>query len=103
MESNDVKPSRHRWPAKRVPLLLCLLLSLTACKSAPRKSAPQIIQEPLPASLTANTDAPAAPSPMTYGSLAPWADQLLDALDTCNADKAAIRELELRRIARGIK
>ncbi|HGM7056449.1 TPA: hypothetical protein ACKQDY_004738 [Serratia marcescens] len=40
---------------------------------------------------------------MTYGSLAPWADQLLDALDTCNADKAAIRELEQRRIARGIK
>ncbi|WP_431026563.1 Rz1-like lysis system protein LysC [Serratia marcescens] len=61
------------------------------------------MQEPLPASLTANTDAPAAPSPMTYGSLAPWADQLLDALDSCNADKAAIRELELRRIARGIK
>jgi hypothetical protein len=82
---------------------LCLLLSLTACKSAPPKSAPQIIQEPLPASRTANTDAPAAPSPMTYGSLAPWSDALLDALDSCNADKAAIRELELRRIARGIK
>ncbi|MDF8320713.1 hypothetical protein P5G89_02060 [Serratia nevei] len=46
---------------------------------------------------------PAAPSPMTYGSLAPWADRLLDALDTCNADKAALRELELRRIARGMK
>ncbi|WP_458796684.1 Rz1-like lysis system protein LysC [Serratia quinivorans] len=82
---------------------MCLLLSLTACKSAPQKFAPQIIQEPLPASRTANTDAPAVPSPMTYGSLAPWSDALLDALDSCNADKAAIRELELRRIARGIK
>ncbi|MFV9298467.1 hypothetical protein ABQ430_24820 [Citrobacter amalonaticus] len=40
---------------------------------------------------------------MTYGSLAPWSDALLDALDSCNADKAGIRELELRRIARGIK
>ncbi|WP_419246811.1 peptidase [Serratia sp. NFX21] len=82
---------------------MCLLLSLAACKSAPPKSAPQIIQEPLPASRTANTDVPATPSPMTYGSLAPWSDALLDALDSCNADKAAIRELELRRIARGIK
>ncbi|WP_037432288.1 Rz1-like lysis system protein LysC [Serratia plymuthica] len=84
-------------------MLLCLLLSLTACKNAPPKSAPQIIQEPLPASLTAGTDVPATPEPMTYGSLAPWSDALLDALDTCNADKAAIRELEQRRIARGIK
>ncbi|HIE4388740.1 TPA: Rz1-like lysis system protein LysC [Serratia liquefaciens] len=61
------------------------------------------MQEPLPASLTAITDVPVAPSPMTYGSLAPWSDALLDALDSCNADKSAIHELELRRIARGIK
>ncbi|UJD79823.1 peptidase [Serratia rubidaea] len=64
---------------------------------------PQIIHEPLPASRTASTDTPATPVPMTYGSLAPWADALLDALDSCNADKAAIRELEVRRAARGSK
>ncbi|WP_423776444.1 Rz1-like lysis system protein LysC [Citrobacter freundii] len=76
---------------------------LTACTSEPPKLAPVIIQEPLPESLTAKTETPAPPQPMTYGSLAPWSDALLDALDTCNADKAGIRELELRRIARGIK
>nr|DAH90898.1 MAG TPA: hypothetical protein [Caudoviricetes sp.]DAL64675.1 MAG TPA_asm: hypothetical protein [Caudoviricetes sp.]DAQ28450.1 MAG TPA: hypothetical protein [Caudoviricetes sp.] len=40
---------------------------------------------------------------MRYGNLVIWSDALLDALDTCNADKAGIRELELRRIARGMK
>uniref|UniRef100_UPI00403EAC03 Rz1-like lysis system protein LysC n=1 Tax=Klebsiella pneumoniae TaxID=573 RepID=UPI00403EAC03 len=85
-------------------MLLCLLLALTACTSAQKKSAPQIIQEPLPESLTAKTDVPPPPArPMTWGGLAIWTDSLLDALDTCNADKAGIRELELRRIARGIK
>jgi len=53
--------------------------------------------------MTAKTEVPAAPAPMTYGSLAPWSDALLDALDSCNADKAGIRELELRRAARGIQ
>ncbi|WP_431606043.1 Rz1-like lysis system protein LysC [Enterobacter vonholyi] len=86
-----------------MPLCLYLTVWLTACTSEPPKSAPVIIQEPLPESLTAKTETPAPPKPMTYGSLAPWSDALLDALDTCNADKAGIRELELRRIARGIK
>ncbi|WP_425320546.1 Rz1-like lysis system protein LysC [Pantoea coffeiphila] len=76
---------------------------LTACTVAPQKSAPQIIQEPLPESLTVKTEVPPPPRPMTWGSLATWSDSLLDAIDTCNADKAGIRELELRRIARGIK
>ncbi|WP_458326693.1 Rz1-like lysis system protein LysC [Klebsiella aerogenes] len=63
-----------------------------------------IIQEPLPESLTAKTEAPAPPPrPMRYEGLVLWSDALLDALDTCNADKAGIRELELRRIARGMK
>ena len=98
-----MKTSKPHWPVTTAPLLLCLLLALTACTSEPKKSAPQIIQEPLPESLTAKTETPAPPKPMTYGNLAPWSDALLDALDTCNADKAGIRELELRRIARGIK
>ncbi|HBV2168699.1 MULTISPECIES: hypothetical protein [Klebsiella] len=52
----------------------------------------------------AKTETPAPPPrPMRYGNLVIWSDALLDALDTCNTDKAGIRELELRRIARGMK
>lgn len=92
------------WQVNSALLLLCLMPWLTACTSAQQKSPPVIIQEPLPEGLTAKTEVPPAPvRPMTYGKLAPWSDALLDALDTCNADKAGIRELELRRIARGIK
>ena len=99
-----MKTSKPHWPVTAAPLLLCLLLALTACTGELKKSPPQIIQEPLPESLTAKTDAPPPPArPMTWGGLAVWTDSLLDALDTCNADKAGIRELELRRIARGIK
>jgi hypothetical protein len=96
-----VKISKLNWPVIPAPLLLCLTLSLTACTSEPPKSPPVIIQEPLPESLTAKTETPAPPPrPMRTGALL-WSDALLDALDTCNADKAGIRELELRRIARG--
>lgn len=99
-----MKTSKPHWPVIPAPLLLCLTLSLMACTAERPKLPPVITQEPLPESLTAKTEAPAPPArPLTYGKLAPWSDALLDALDTCNADKAAIRELELRRIARGIK
>ncbi|KDZ88400.1 hypothetical protein AB75_3981 [Escherichia coli 3-105-05_S1_C3] len=37
---------------------------------------------------------------MTWGGIAIWADQLHDALDTCNADKSDIRALNLLRLAR---
>lgn len=98
-----MKTSKPNWPVISAPLYLCLTVWLAACTSEPPKSAPVIIQEPLPENLTAKTETPAPPRPMTYGSLAPWSDALLDALDSCNADKAGIRELELRRIARGMK
>ena len=98
-----MKTSKPRWPVTPAPLLLCLTLSLTACTAERLKSPPVIIQEPLPESLTAKTEPPAPPArPLTYGKLVVWSDALLDALDTCNADKAGIRELEMRRIAREI-
>ena len=71
------------------PLCLCLTVWLTACTSEQPKSAPVIIQEPLPESLTAKTETPAPPKPMTYGSLAPWSDALLDALDRLFAEEGA--------------
>lgn len=63
-----MKTSKPHWPVTPALLVLCALLSLTACTSAPKKSAPQIIQEPLPESLTAKTDVPPPPArPMTWG------------------------------------
>ncbi|WHG66177.1 hypothetical protein QDX12_08700 [Escherichia coli] len=44
----------------------------------------------------------AAPFPdtPTWGNLGIWGDRLLDALETCNADKRAIELLEQRRLQR---
>lgn len=39
------------------------------------------------------TPAPALAEPVTWGGIALWADNLRDALDTCNADKAEIYHL----------
>ncbi|VED35216.1 Uncharacterised protein [Escherichia coli] len=36
------------------------------------------------------------PDPPTWGNLGIWGDRLLDALETCNADKRAIAELDKR-------
>ncbi|QYM91235.1 peptidase [Dickeya zeae] len=43
---------------------------------------------------------PVLKTPVTWGAVALWSDQLLDALDTCNADKAAINDVYLRRLQR---
>ncbi|HGW5917403.1 TPA: peptidase [Enterobacter hormaechei] len=43
---------------------------------------------------------PELTAPVTWGAIAIWSDRLRDALDTCNADKAAIADLDLRRLKR---
>ena len=96
-----MKTSKPHWPVTPALLVLCALLSLTACTSAPKKSAPQIIQEPLPESLTAKLTSRRHRPADDVGRPGCPTDSLLDALDTCNADKAGIRELELRRITGG--
>lgn len=40
------------------------------------------------------------PDTPTWGNLGIWGDRLLDALETCNADKRAIELLEQRRLQR---
>ncbi|HAL9441950.1 TPA: peptidase [Escherichia coli] len=60
----------------------------------------KIMHEPVPESLTAATPAPELTAPVTWGAIAIWSDRLRDALDTCNADKAAIADLHLRRLKR---
>lgn len=80
--------------------LLFLLPSVTACNTAPPLPQVRIVYEPVPQSLTAATPKPELTSPVTWGGVAIWGDRLSDALDACNADKAAIADLDLRRLKR---
>ncbi|WP_432701167.1 Rz1-like lysis system protein LysC [Kluyvera cryocrescens] len=80
----------------RVPVLLLLLLSVMGC-SEKIKVQTRLIHEPIPESLTDETPAPELKTPVTWGGIAIWADQLRDALDTCNADKRGISVLNIRR------
>ncbi|CAM7895810.1 hypothetical protein AD18_2411 [Escherichia coli 3-475-03_S4_C2] len=83
----------------RVPVLLLLLLSVMGCSEKIRVQT-RLIHEPIPESLTDETPTPELKTPVTWGGIAIWADQLHDALDTCNADKSDIRALNLLRLAR---
>ena len=83
----------------RVPVLLLLLLLLMGCSEKVRVQT-RLIHEPIPESLADETPTPVLKTPATWGGIAIWADQLHDALDTCNADKSDIRALNLLRLAR---
>lgn len=52
---------------------------------------------PLPASLTAETQQPAIPDPLTFGASLDLNVSLLSALGQCNIDKASIRKVEEAR------
>ena len=80
----------------RVPVLLLLLLPVMGC-SEKIKVQTRLIHEPIPESMTDETPVPALNTPVTWGGIAIWADQLHDALDTCNADKRGISVLNIRR------
>lgn len=49
---------------------------------------------PLPANLTAETQQPAIPDPLTYGASLELNVSLLSALGQCNLDKADIKRIE---------
>ena len=48
---------------------------------------------PIPASLTADCPVPEIPDPLTWGASLELNERLLTALENCNSDKAAIREI----------
>ncbi|MFS3172165.1 peptidase [Klebsiella pneumoniae] len=95
--SDDVKQCRPRSMVTRALLLLCLTLSAAACKNAPPAPIIQLVREPVPESLTEETPRPALDKPVTWGAVAIFSDRLMDALDACNADKAAIRQWDSLR------
>lgn len=93
----DVKQCRLRSMVTRALLLLCLTLSAAACKNVQHAPSIQLIREPVPESLTEETPRPALDKPVTWGTVAIFSDRLMDALDACNADKAAIRQWDSLR------
>lgn len=95
--SDGEKQCRPRSMVTRVLLLLCLTLSVVACKNAPPAPIIQLVREPVPESLTEETTRPVLDEPVTWGKVAIFSDRLIDALDSCNADKAAIRQWDSLR------
>lgn len=95
--------------AVRGAICLCAALCLTACGLVRPVSDPEVVHVtrtvylPVPAALTAPTPVPDAPTPLCAESVVPvlctgqiddWRVEVSDALGRCNADKAAIAQLE---------
>ena len=83
--------------APRLCLTLVLLTGCAGTQNAPRP-APSV--RLIPQTLTIPVMPPPFPDTPTWGNLGIWGDRLLDALETCNADKRAIELLEQRRLQR---
>lgn len=75
---------------------LCLLPLLNGCTTT-RTVYVQTPQVLIPANLTAETQQPAIPDPMTWGSSLDLNVALFSALGQCNRDKADIRAIEAQR------
>ncbi|WP_456301782.1 Rz1-like lysis system protein LysC [Serratia entomophila] len=71
-------------------------MSLTGCTTTPVKYV-AVQAAPIPAGLTAKCIPPLPEQPLTYGGAVTYSDQLLDVIDNCNRDKAAIRKIEESR------
>ncbi|MDT8929314.1 peptidase [Escherichia coli] len=79
-----------------VLFVLCLLAQLSGCTNTRTVYVPVPVV-PLPASLTAETQQPKIPDPLTWEASLDLNISLLSALAVCNRDKADIREIEMRR------
>ncbi|EPF7749212.1 Rz1-like lysis system protein LysC [Salmonella enterica] len=87
-----------KWLLRMMTALigLCLLLLLTGCGNSRIVYVPVPVV-PLPANLTAETQQPAIPEPLTYGASLDLNVSLLSALGQCNIDKASIKKIEESR------
>ncbi|WP_435431407.1 Rz1-like lysis system protein LysC [Shigella sonnei] len=83
-----------------VPALFLTLALLSGCTSTQNASAPPPSFRFIPEGLTAPVLPPPFPVTPSWGNIGIWSDRLLDALETCNADKRAIELLEQRRLQR---
>ena len=78
------------------PTLCLTLVLLTGCAGTQNAPGPAPSVRLIPQTLTMPVTPPPIPDPPTWGNLGIWGDRLLDALETCNADKRAIAELDKR-------
>ena len=67
----------------------CLLLCLTACTTE-RKI---YVSQPIPANLLNDCVPELPPKPMTFSDSLKYNEHLLNVIEMCNRDKAAIREI----------
>ena len=81
------------------PTLCLTLVLLTGCAGTQNAPRPAPSVRLIPQTLTIPVTLPLPDTP-TWGNLGIWGDRLLDALETCNADKRAIELLEQRRLQR---
>ncbi|WP_422614066.1 Rz1-like lysis system protein LysC [Candidatus Regiella insecticola] len=74
-------------------ICLCLLPLLTGCVPTQTKylPAPRVL---IPATLLGDCQVPVIPEHMTWGDSVLLNEQLLLALEQCNQDKAALRQIE---------
>lgn len=79
-----------------VLLCLCLILLLTGCVRTETRYV-QVPPVAIPSELTADCPVPRVPNPLTWGGSLDLNEHLLTAIENCNSDKAAIREIEASR------
>ncbi|UUE37955.1 hypothetical protein L0Y26_08600 [Pectobacterium aroidearum] len=86
----------NRYLARDVLLVMFLLTWLTGCGNTRTEyvTAPAV---PIPAELLIDCIVPEIPYRMTYGDSVELNERLLTVIDMCNADKAAIRQIESNR------
>ncbi|HGL6555614.1 TPA: Rz1-like lysis system protein LysC [Enterobacter roggenkampii] len=77
--------------------VLFLMAQLSGCNNT-RTVYVRVPVVPLPVNLTAETQQPAIPDPMSWGQSLDLNVSLLSALGQCNRDKADIREAEAKRL-----
>ncbi|WP_430438606.1 Rz1-like lysis system protein LysC [Pantoea eucalypti] len=69
---------------------------LTSCASTSTNYV-QIPPVPIPATLLADCEVPQIPDPFTWGKSLELNERFMTAIQNCNKDKAAIREIERLR------
>ena len=83
--------------ALNAPISRLMVLGCIPCSILDTRSSVSIVVLSL---CTHGSTPPPFPDTPTWGNLGIWGDRLLDALETCNADKRAIELLEQRRLQR---
>ncbi len=99
-ERPDVNSYATILQKMNAPTLCLTLVLLTGCAGTQNAPRPAPSVRLIPQTLTIPVTPPPFPDPPTWGNLGIWGDRLLDALETCNADKRAIELLEQRRLQR---